>query len=104
MSAPVVIVHNENDALEMLLQAVREAGYEAVGLDDPLLALKVIDADPQIRMLITRVNFGEGKLNGGALARMLHYNRPRDIKVVFVGRSANEHYVDGEGGVSSASS
>jgi DNA-binding NtrC family response regulator len=97
MPAPVVIVHNENDAIEMLLQAVREAGYEAVGFKDPLLALEAIDADLQIRVLVTRVNFGEGKLNGSALARMLHYNRRRDIKVVFVGRSVNEHYVDGEG-------
>jgi hypothetical protein len=48
-------------------------------------------------VLITRVNLGEGRLNGGALARMLHYNRRRNIKIVFVGQSANEHYVDGEG-------
>jgi hypothetical protein len=78
------------------LQAVRDAGYEAVGFDDPLVALRAIEADPQIRVLVTRLNFGAGRLNGGALARMLHYNRRRNIKIVFIVRAANEFYVDGE--------
>ena len=97
MPAPVVIVHQESDAREMLLQAVRDAGHEAVGFDDPLRALEAIDAGSRTHVLVTRVDFGEGKLNGGALARMLRYNRHYDIKVVFVGRTANEHYVDGQG-------
>jgi DNA-binding NtrC family response regulator len=97
MPAPVLIVHQEHVAREMLLQAVQAAGYEAAGFADPLKALEAIETDSRVRVLVTRVNFGEGKLNGAALARMVRHNVRRDISVVFVGRPENEQYVHGEG-------
>lgn len=97
MPVPVLIVHQEHIAREMLLQAVQAAGYEAAGFADPLKALDAIEADSRVRVLVTRVNFGKGKLNGAALARMVRHNVRRDIGVVFVGRAENEQHVRGEG-------
>ena len=42
--------------------------------------------DTRIRVLINRVAFGPGKLNGVALARMVRVKRP-GTKVVFVART-----------------
>lgn len=37
----------------------------------PIAALDAIEATSRVRVVVTRVDFGEGKLNGAALARML---------------------------------
>ncbi len=85
MPASVLIVHREPDALEMLLQAVRKAGHDAAAFSDPLSALSAIEVDSRVRVLITRLDFGPGKLNGLALARMLRL-RKSEVAVIFVGR------------------
>jgi DNA-binding NtrC family response regulator len=94
MSATVLVVHSETDACELMVSALRAAGFEVVGFSDPMRALDAVESDSRIRVLVTRINFGEGRLNGIALARMLRHNIGRRIKVVFVGRSENRRYVD----------
>lgn len=93
MPAPVLVVHQESDAREMLLAAVRAAGYEAAGFDDPLKALDAIEVDSRVRVLVTRMDFGPGTLNGVALARMLRV-RKRAVRVIFVGRPRNGRFTD----------
>ena len=51
---------------------------------------------PRVRVLVTRMNFGAGKLNGVALARMLMVKRPC-VKTVFVAQPENEEHADGVG-------
>jgi DNA-binding NtrC family response regulator len=98
MSATVLVVHSETDARELMLSALRSAGFDVAGFGNPMMALDAVESDSRIRVLVTRINFGEGRLNGVALARMLRHNIRRDIKVVFVGRPENRRYVDdGEG-------
>jgi DNA-binding NtrC family response regulator len=98
MSATVLVVHSDTDARELMLSALRGAGFDVAGFGDPMMALDAVETDSRIRVLVTRINFGEGRLNGVALARMLRHNVPRDIRVVFVGRSDNRRHVDdGEG-------
>lgn len=94
MPATVLVVHSEADALNMMVCALRTAGLDVTGFTDPLVALDAIEADSRVRALVTRVDFGPGKLNGVALVRMLHHNLRRDIGVVFVGRSENERHLD----------
>ena len=48
-------------------------------------ALDAIESDTLLRVLVTRVDFGPGKLNGVALARMIRHKRP-SVKTVIVGR------------------
>ena len=85
MPAAVLVVHQETNVRERILTALRAAGHSAAGFDDPLMALDAIESDSRVRVLVTRVDFGEGRLNGIALARMLHHKR-LGVKVVFVGR------------------
>ena len=85
MPASVIVVHQETDAREQILAALQSAAHPAVGFSDPMAALDHIEEDTRIRVLVTRVDFGQGILNGVALARMARYKR-RDVKAVFVGR------------------
>ena len=76
--------------------ALSEARLPAVGFDDPMTVLAAIQAETRLRVLITRLNFGRGKLNGAALARMLRHNK-QDVRTVFVGRPKNRVHVESEG-------
>ncbi len=84
MPAPVIVVHNYPEIRDAAVAALRAAGYETIGFDDPMTALDAMDLDnTRIRVLVTRVFFGQGKLNGVALARMIRYKQP-GLKVLFV--------------------
>ena len=91
MTAPVVVVHQQHDTRQMLVSAVRAAGYEAAGFADPLMALYAIAS--HVRVLVTRLDFGPDKLNGITLARMVRY-KGLGVQVVFVGRVENARDLD----------
>jgi DNA-binding NtrC family response regulator len=92
MPAPVLVVHNEDEMREQALAALRGAGHEVVGFSDPIAALDAIEATSRVRVVVTRVDFGEGKLNGAALARMLAV-KLLGVNKVFVIRPENLKYV-----------
>ena len=97
MPAPIIVVHDEPQTRELAVSALRAAGLQAIGIDDPMTALAAIEAaDTRVRVLVTRVDFGRGKLNGAALARMLRYKR-QGIRTVFVARPENQVHAEGEG-------
>jgi DNA-binding NtrC family response regulator len=80
----------------LALEALRAVGLDAIGFSDPMDALAAIEADSRVRVLVTRINFGEGKLNGLALSRMLLVKR-RAVKTVFIARPEYAHLADGLG-------
>ena len=94
MPAPVVIVHQQLETRRMLISTVRAAGYEVAGFADPIKALDAIETGSRARVLVTRLDFGPGKLNGIALARMIRHKR-LGVEVVFVGRADKAQYLDG---------
>jgi len=96
MPAPVIVVHDDPGTRELAVSALCAAGLQAVGFDDLIEALTAVEADTRMRVLVPRVNFGPGKLNGAALARMLRLRR-RDVKTVFVASLQDRVYVDGQG-------
>jgi hypothetical protein len=61
-----------------------------------MTALEAIEASSYVRILVTRVVFGSGTLNGVALARMVRMKRP-GTKVVFVAREENAPHTEGLG-------
>jgi DNA-binding NtrC family response regulator len=91
--APVVVVHQQPDTRQMLVSTVRAVGCEVAGFADPLKALDAIEAGSRARVLVTRLDFGPGKLNGIALARMIRH-KGLGVKVVFVGRAEKARYLD----------
>jgi hypothetical protein len=60
------------------VSTLRAAGFDVAGFGDPMIALDAVESDTRIKVLATRINFGEGRLNGVALARMLRHNIRRD--------------------------
>ena len=96
MPAPVIVVHDEMETRELAVSALRAAGFQAAGFDDPMKALPVVEADTRVRVLVTRVDFGPGKLNGAALARMLRYKR-QSLRAVFVALPENRVHAESEG-------
>jgi CheY-like chemotaxis protein len=71
MPAPVLVVFDEEDTRDLAVATLTAAGLIAVGFADPVAALNAVEADSRVRVLVTLVDFGIGKLNGAALARML---------------------------------
>jgi DNA-binding NtrC family response regulator len=96
MPAPVLVVHDDTDTCDLAVGTLRASGLEAIGFSDPMAALDAIETYPSIRVLVTRINFGHGKLNGVALARMLSFKR-RGLKTVFIAQPKYERFAEGVG-------
>ena len=80
----------------MAVATLSAAGIDTVGFEDPIAAWEAIEITSLVRVLVTRVDFGSGKLNGVALARMVRMKRP-GAKVVFVALPSNAHHTEGAG-------
>lgn len=63
---------------------------------DPMAALECSEAPGRLDILITRVDFGRGQLNGIALGRMVRAKRA-DIQVLFAARPEFAEYAEGVG-------
>jgi DNA-binding NtrC family response regulator len=72
----VIVVHDDDATRELATNALRDAGYEVTAFSSPMQVLDVMDAATPIRVMVTRVNFGTGTLNGVALARMVRRRQP----------------------------
>jgi DNA-binding NtrC family response regulator len=96
MPAAVIVVHNERKARELIMLSLRAAFLEAAEFEDPIRALDAMEASSRVRVLVTRVDFGPGRPNGIALARMVRVKRP-GTKVVFVAREEYAAYAEGLG-------
>jgi DNA-binding NtrC family response regulator len=88
--------HNEQKTRDRAVTALRAASLEVIGFDDPMAALDAMEADSHVRVLVTRVDFGSGKLDGVALARMVRFKRP-GTRVVFIARAEYKPPAEGLG-------
>jgi DNA-binding NtrC family response regulator len=96
MTACIFIVHDDSAFSEEARSALESAGHSVTIYDDPMVALDALETAQQIKLLITRANFGSGKLNGIALARMARYKRP-GIRVIFTAVPQHESHAWGLG-------
>jgi DNA-binding NtrC family response regulator len=95
MTARIFIVHDDSAFSKDVRSALEAAGHTVVVFDDPMVALDALEAR-RIELLITRADFGPGKLNGIALARMLRLKRS-DVRVIFMAVPEHEHHAWGLG-------
>lgn len=93
MPATIVVVHDDPDLLQEYREALKAAGHEVEGFIDPMLALTALEAAHSIRLLITAGDFGLGKLNGVALARMARMKNP-ELMVLLVAPAEDEPFVE----------
>ena len=96
MPALVLVAPDDKATRELAVAALIAAGLAAVGFHDPMAALDAVEDNSRVRVRVARVDFGAGKLNGVALARMLKLKRP-DIKVLFLALPENREYEEGVG-------
>ena len=58
MPAPIIVVHDEVETRELAVSALRAAGFQAAGFDDPMKALAVVEADTRVRVPVNRQRSG----------------------------------------------
>jgi DNA-binding NtrC family response regulator len=91
MPTPVIVVHDNFDTRELAANALRDAGHEVTAFDNPMAVLDAMDTPTRVHVLVTRVDFGPGQLNGAALARMVRLKQPA-ARIVFIAREQNRHH------------
>jgi DNA-binding NtrC family response regulator len=96
MPASVVVVHDDPDVVDQLTVALSLAGHDVFSFVDPMDALNALDTSHLLEVLVTRVQFGLGKMNGVALARMARSRRP-GIRVLFTALPEFKDYAEGLG-------
>ena len=96
MTARVVVVHGTPEYLDQAVAALGRAGFESAAFSDPILALEALEDAQGLEVLVTRIEFAKGKLNGVALARMARIKRSR-IKVLFTALPEFERHTEGLG-------
>jgi CheY-like chemotaxis protein len=78
----VLIVDDEATIRMLIVEVLEEAGYGAVEADDGPSALKVLQSDARIDLLITDVGLPKG-MNGRQIADAARVTRP-DLRVLFI--------------------
>jgi DNA-binding NtrC family response regulator len=97
MPALVLVAHDDTATRELAVAALNAAGVTAVGFHDPMAALDAIEEeDCLVRVLVTRVDFGAGRLNGVALTRMVKSKRP-GVQILFLALPENRKHAEGIG-------
>jgi DNA-binding NtrC family response regulator len=96
MPARVVLVHDDPSLRDPLLSSLKAAGHDVVAFDDSLTAWDALEASQRIEVLVTRVDFGQGKPHGVALALSARHRRPA-LRVLFVARPQFRRDTEGIG-------
>jgi DNA-binding NtrC family response regulator len=94
--ARIVMVHDDEAFLTAAASALTAAGYDAALFSDPMAALDVLIEVRTAELLITRIEFGPGKPNGVALARIARVKRP-GIKILFTASPEHAEHAAGLG-------
>jgi DNA-binding response OmpR family regulator len=94
-----LFVHTDPEFIGEVIARLTEAGHTVSFQADPMNALDLLESDVTYDVLLSRIDFGEGTLNGIALARM----KRTTIKVVFTGRTDFQNEAAGLGEYVSAS-
>jgi DNA-binding response OmpR family regulator len=94
--ARIVLVHDDPSFGAQLTAALALADYRVMAFTDPMLALDCLDADPHVKLLITRAQFPSGKPNGFTLARMARVKRT-GIRVLLISRPEYSAHAEGLG-------
>ena len=92
MPAQVVLVHDGEAFSADLGRALVDSGYQVIAFPDPLSALEALETAERMELLITRIDFPEGRSNGQALALIARTRRP-NVKVLFVCQPQFNPYV-----------
>jgi DNA-binding response OmpR family regulator len=96
MPARVVVVHDDPRKTEALVTRLGSEGYEVTGFPDALAAYDALLEAGSVELLITRIQFDDGRSNGISLAMLGRTKKP-NMKVLFVARPVYEGLTQGIG-------
>ena len=85
---PILIVDDEADLRELLVEALTEQGYAAVGADGAAQALALVK-DQHFPVIFTDLNM-PGGLSGLELLRAVHDLDPRSMGILMTGYATTE--------------
>ena len=102
MPATVVIVYDNGQVRSAALLAIRAAGHDVAAFADPMTALNAVEKDSRVRVLVSRIDFGPGQLNGVALAQMLRVRQisqdgKSSLHPIFIDLAENGRHAQGVG-------
>ncbi len=89
----VLVVEDEDRVRQFVVSALRELGYTAIGAGGPAQALKILDGNPHVRLLLTDVVMPE--MNGRRLAEEALRRRP-GLRVLFASGYAPAEVLEGD--------
>ena len=96
MPAKIVVVHEDEGFLALLLSKLSTAGYVAVGFIDGITAFDILNSRQHVDILITGVTLVSRQPHGLALANVAA-SRRRSLKAIFIGRPNQADHVKQQG-------
>lgn len=85
VATQILIAHNDTLFREALAAGLSLYGYAVEGYGDPVRALSAFANNPDVVLLITRVDFGDAAIDGFSLAMRCTSERP-DLKILFAAK------------------
>jgi CheY-like chemotaxis protein len=79
----ILVVEDDEALAYTLAREFQRAGYKAMGVSSSMMALKVLDRDSEIDLVLADLVMPKGQPNGLALGRMARMRR-HGIKLVFI--------------------
>jgi hypothetical protein len=92
----IVVAFEEAEFAGKVADALRNTDRTATAFHDSMRALDALEAAVKLEVLVTGTEFGPGRVNGIALARMARLKKP-DVKVLFIGKSDHKPHTEGLG-------
>ena len=96
MPSRVVVACEEAEFANITADALRTTERSVIAFHDSMAALDALEAASKVELLVTCMEFGPGKVNGIALARMARLKKP-GVRVLFVGKPEYEKHAKGLG-------
>lgn len=97
MPARIILVHDDDNFREYVIRALEETGYRVTAFAGSMEGIGALEADGDIALLITRVQFLEGTPNGVSLARMARVKKP-GVRILLAARDENREHTEGVSG------
>jgi hypothetical protein len=92
MPAEVVIVHPDSTMALALVSAFQARGRTVTHYADPILAMDGLEQTNLLRLLVTCLEFDDGRSNGQALALMTRSRHPK-VKFLFMCARGHDRHV-----------
>lgn len=96
MPAKIVVAHEDEGFLALLLSKLSTEGYVAVGFNGGITAFNALNSRQHVDVLITGVTLVSGQPHGLALANVAA-SRRRLLKVIFIARPEQADHVKQQG-------